>query len=633
MRTLTLLLALLGSPLLHAQLSPMDVDIPMRDDKTLSGHVYLPNESDAFPVILIMTPYSKQPYADLGLPLGIGMDIEGSEYAFVVVDMRCRFASLPACAFGSDDGEDGFDVVAWIADQPWSDGNVGMWGPSALGNVQLQTARENPPSLDCIVPLVASPEFFYTNYFPGGNAREEYIDRLDALGFGLSNLLYSNPIYNLVWQIGEPPSYYPDEIPVPTMMIGGWYDHNIQGNLNWFEDMDLMAPASLQGKHRLLIGPWAHGGFGAAYVGSPNQGQLSYPGAAEWSDSLAVRFFDFHLRGVTNGQDADPRIRYFQMGDDVWTTPASVFPAQGSETWYFADQGELSLTAPGASNGSAAMVFDPRDPSPTVGGPTLTDSLGQGPYDQAPDVESRNDVLTFTSPVLQNDFELIGNAVAFLYVSSDRTDTDFMVRLTDVYPDGRSMLVNTGVQRMRFRDTFTSYWDTITPGTIYPVQIELPFTALTFKAGHRIRVNITSSNYPQYSLNLNNGDSMYVAGDTLIATNEVYFNVNSPSQITFPNSILTENEPDVQVQSPSILLYPNPGNALVTLQTDQRLPHPAQITVYNLQGQEVFSQERIPPGLLLQGIDLATDDWPSGTYFVELRTQEEKKVVKLQVLH
>ncbi len=628
-----LLTLLLGFSLAPAQfiLSPEVDSIPMRDGKKLAVDIHLPDTVNAYPVILIQTPYNRLFYR-LGLPLGTGLDISNSDYAFVIVDWRGFYGSFGAITANMNRGEDGHDVVEWVNAQPWSNGMIGTWGPSALGNIQYQTARENPPSLDCIVPLVAKPDFAYDDYFPGGNAREEYINQLDNLGFGLGPLLYANPIYNIFWQFGEPLTYYPDEIPVPAMVIGGWYDHNVQGNVDWFDDMDRLAPASLQGKHRLVIGPWAHGGFGTANVGTGAQGQLSYPGAAGWSDSLALRFLDFHLRGQGNGQDLDPRIRYFGMGDDTWFYPDSVAPALGTRRYYLAPQGELLPAAPSASNGSAALVYNPRDPSPTVGGPTLTDSLGQGPYDQAPLVESRSDVLIFSTPVLQNDVNLTGNARLVLFVSSDRTDTDIMVRLTDVYPDGRSMLVHTGVQRMRFRDSYTQYFDTLTPGNIYQIEITLPITSLTFKAGHRIRVDITSSNYPQYSLNLNNGDSLYVAGDTLIATNEVYFNSGHASFIEFPSQISTGLQM-VETILPDLQLFPNPAHQSVNLRTGQILKSQAGISVSDLQGKIIYTASKISPGYLNSGWSIATENWPAGIYFVELRTGEQKKIVKLLVQH
>lgn len=634
MKNISLLLTLLlcfSATSAQFILNPQVDSIPMRDGKKLAADIHLPDTLNAHPVILIQTPYNRL-LSRLGLPLGTGLDISNSDYAFVVVDWRGFYGSFSAFTLNPNRGEDGYDVVEWINSQPWCNGKIGGWGPSALGNIQFQTARQNPPALDCIVPLVASPEFTYEGYFPGGNAREEFINQLDNLGFGLGPLLYANPTYNLFWQFGEPLSYYPDEIPVPTMMIGGWYDHNTQGNIDWFEDMDQMAPASLAGKHRLIMGPWAHGGFGSAIVGSANQGQLTYSGAAGWSDSLALRFFDFHLRGASNAQDLDPKIRYFNMGDDTWTFPGSTDPSTGTQTFYLAPQGGLILNAPTAANGSAALIFDPRDPSPTVGGPTLTDSLGQGPYDQSPMVESRNDVLTFTSQQLQNDVNLTGNAKVVLFVSSDQSDTDFMVRLTDVYPDGRSMLVNTGVQRMRFRNSFTQYSDTIAPGTIYRIEMTLPFTNLTFKTGHQIRLNITSSNYPQYSLNLNNGDSMYVAGDTLIATNEVYYNQVSTSYIEFPNLLLTEAASPLTFL-PSLNLYPNPSHHSVAIQSDHPLKRPSQIRVRDIHGKLLSFQLEVSPAQLSKGIHIPTETWPSGMYFIELRSGEQKKVVKLMVQH
>ena len=161
-----LLLLFLFPVLAFGQLNPEEIDIPMRDGKTLSGHLYRPNTSDAFPVILIQTPYNKNLYSLAGLPLGVGMDLENSPYAYVIVDWRCFYGSLSACVLNVNRGEDGYDTVEWIADQDWSNGKIGTWGPSALGNVQFETAREHPPHLVCAMPEVPSPTTTYKEYLP-----------------------------------------------------------------------------------------------------------------------------------------------------------------------------------------------------------------------------------------------------------------------------------------------------------------------------------------------------------------------------------------------------------------------------------------------------------------------------------
>lgn len=618
-------------------LTPEVDSIPMRDGKVLAADIYLPDTNNAYPVILVQTPYNRLA-TRLGLPLGIGMALDSSKYAFVTVDWRGFFGSFAAFSLNPNRGEDGYDVVEWINTQPWCNGKIGGWGPSALGNIQYLTAREQPPALDCIVPLVAEPQFNYDKYYPGGSAREEYINQLDNLGFGLGSLVYANPIFNIFWQFADTSTYYPDEITVPTMVIGGWYDHNIESNLEWFGDLQTQSPANVQAAHRMLIGPWAHGGFGAVQVGSATQGELSYPAAAGWSDSLALRFFDFHLRGLANGVDTDDAVQTFLMGSDRWESSSAWREGPQTARFFLNEQNSLTIPEPTANNGSDAIIYDPRYPSPTVGGPVLTDSLGQGPFDQAPVVEARTDILTYTTPALSDDLTVSGQIKAVLYVSSDQPDTDFTVRLTDVYPDGRSMLVNTGVMRMRFRNSFSQYFDTIIPGNIYPIEVVLPSTSITFLAGHSIRLNVASSNFPQFSLNLNNGDSLYVAGDTMVATNEVYRTISEASYLELP-SVPEVGQEEISLQNSGLLLFPQPGNGQVKLLALGEVQGAVDIRIVDLQGRTILLRESVKGFELQRGIVFETSAWQSGIYLAKVSASfnnsrfKGNKVVKMLIQH
>ncbi|MFH0893465.1 MAG: CocE/NonD family hydrolase [Bacteroidota bacterium] len=562
MKQLTFLLLLMTGicvRLLAQPLTPQVDSVIMRDGKKVVADVYLPNGgSAALPTILIQTPYNRL-FLRYNLPLGIGININGSPYNIVVEDWRGFYGSYAAASGNYDRGKDGYDLVEWIAQQSWSDGKVGTWGPSALGRIQFLTARQKPPHLNCIVPVVASPQYNYQQYYPGGVYREEYVNQLDALGFGLSVFVLANQVYNTLWQYVENVNYYPDSVLVPALMIGGWYDHGPDEMITFFNSLRTSSPANVRDKHRLLMGPWAHGGFGAVQVGTSVQGELNYPMAAGWSDSLALMHFDFYLRNITNGWDVTPYVQYFQMGDDVWASSAS-WPATGvsPHSIYFSNGG-LIPQFPSLASDADTIVYDPNDPSPTVGGPSLTDSLGQGPYDQAPVVESRNDILIYTSDVLPADVVMKGKAEAHLFVSTDRLDTDFAVRLTDVYPDGRSMLVVDGIRRLRFRDGYAAA-DTgmAVSGSIYEVVVDLPNTAITFVAGHKIRVDITSSNYPRFDHNLNNGGPMYTAGNIFTATNLVYNESVHASYIKLPIDQWPLGVAEAENSNENFLLYPNP---------------------------------------------------------------------------
>lgn len=615
-----------------AQLNPQFDSIPMSDNRKLACSIYLPSGWTSGPVIVIQTPYNRLAYQIIGLPLGIGTNINASNYAICIVDWRGFYGSQAAYYTNCPTrGEDGYDVIEWANVQPWSNGKIGTWGPSALGRVQFMTAKENPPSLDCMVPLVAGPQYNYLEYFPGGSIRTEYVEQLDGLGFGMSPLLLANPVYNILWQFSEATNFYPDSIRVPAFMIGGWYDHNIEMMLSFFNAIRTNSPVSVQNQHRLLMGPWVHGGSGPAQVGTPNQGQLNYPNAAWRNDSLALMFYDYHLRSIPNNWNNSPFVQYYQMGTDTWMNSTTWPPAgMNNINLYMHPDGSLDNIQPTVSSGELSFVYNPNDPSPTIGGTTLRQDLDQGPYDQAPLVESRNDLLTFSTTPLGADVILKGAAQVHLKVSSDRLDTDFSVRLTDVYPDGRSMLVHDGISRMRFRD---GYWATDTsvmvPNTIYDCVIDLPTTAITFLTGHRIRVDITSSNYPKYNRNMNTGGPMYPGPnlDTLVnplnATNKVYMNTSNYSYITLPlvdfNGALAENN------SSAMRLYPNPAFSHTTVDFGQ--PVTGVLNLFDVSGRLLRSTLVNGTFALLEFPDLQ-----AGTYFLQLLSQKQNTIQTLIIL-
>ncbi len=581
---------LLFSFTLSAQvLTPVVDSIPMRDGKKIAADRYVPAGCTSCPVILIQTPYNRL-FLRLGLPLGVGTNINTSNYAFVVTDWRGFFGSSAAAAPGTSQGEDGYDVVEWIAQQPWCNTMIGTWGPSALGRVQFATMRENPPSLRCAVPVVAGPQFSYQEYYPGGVARTEYIEQLDALGFGVSTVLYANQVRNLTWQMSEATTFYPGQITKPMLMIGGWYDHNVRVMLEFFNGVRQSSPLNVRDQHRLLMGPWVHGGSGVAFVGSATQGQLSYPNAAGRNDSLTRVFFDYHLIGIANGWDQTAFVNYYQMGEDAWHASAQ-WPVQTvtPTTYYLQNASGLSLSTPSLANDSTLIPYNPSDPSPTVGGTTLRADLDQGPYDQAPVVEARSDVAIYSTPVLTTDLVLQGSVVANLHVTSNRFDTDFAVRLVDKYPDGRSMLVTDGIRRLRFRNGFAaSDTSNIVPGQIYTLSIQLPATSITIKAGHRLQIDITNSIYPKYDSNLNNGQQMYTQGDTLPAVNVVYHNNQFLSSIILPVMSAPLGIESQVVQS-GLQVYPNPVSDRLRVYYHAPLGSTGVFELWTVAGNKVLS--------------------------------------------
>jgi uncharacterized protein len=562
---LILIVIIIPTGLISQILSPETVEIPMRDEAVLAADVYKPEPQAPRPTILIQTPYNKY-YYRFGLPLGFGTDLNDCPYNFVIVDWRGFYASASAASASTNRGEDGYDVIEWISAQTWSDGMIGTWGPSALGKIQFETAREQHPNHICAVPLVATPEFLYQMYYPNGVYREEYVEQLDALGYGLSTILEQHPYYDFTWQYAENNAFYPELIQIPVLMIGGWFDHNVE-LIKYFNDLLENSPQDIASQHKLMMGPWAHGGSGQAQVGTEQQGDLLFPEAAGFSDNYARAFFDFHLLFAYNSWPMNPVVKYFQMGDMTWMD-SDQWPIETENFDLFLhNDGILSDDVPENNNSFSDFTYDPRDPSPTIGGATLRNDLLQGPYDQSVEVESRNDLVIFETDYLQADFKIAGKPRVRLWVSSDRLDTDFAVRLCDVYPDGRSMILSDGIFRMRFRNGFTiSDTAVIVPGEKYEIEIELPDIAQTFVQGHKIRLDITSSNYPRYNRNINNGGPLYSAGDTLIASNQIFHNADYPSKIIFP--IIDIAQSSSMSLAANQICFPNPIQSGQIMQFD-----------------------------------------------------------------
>ena len=626
----TLLFSLILSANVFASLTPQVDSIPMSDGRKLAADIYIPGGMTSGPVILIQTPYNRQLYRT-NLPLLIGQNIDSSKYIIVIVDWRGFYGSAAAAHAGAPSlGTDGYNVVEWIAQQTWSNGKVGTWGASALGRVQFQTAAKNPPHLLCICPLVAGPQYEYEEYYPNGVLRTEYIEQLDALGFGLKTTIMNNQVHNAAWTYSENTTFYPDSILVPCYMQGGWYDHTIPQQLPFFNALLTQSPANVRGQHRLLMGPWVHKG-----VGSATAGQLTYTNAAKWSDSLALLFFDYHLRSISNNWDQSPIVQYFQMGSNTWHNSTAWPPAGPVKTnFVMLADGTLGALYPILGNDSLNFTYNPTDPSPTVGGPTLQASLGEGPYDQVAAVESRNDILTFTTPVLLQDAVMQGNAVVHMKVASNRYDTDFDVRLTDVYPDASSMLVNDGAIRMRcLHGTAAADTAAIVPGQIYEDSIILPATAITFLAGHKIRVDITSSNYPRFNRNMNTGGPQYpnknldTLVNPLVATNTVYTNSGNQSYITLPLVGYT-GIAETKITQNSLSIYPNPANNKVTIEWPALKSNNTILRVFDMLGHEVVNM-KVDGTTAKTSFDAAS--FANGVYLVKLTADGENVFGKFSV--
>ncbi|MCC6487515.1 MAG: CocE/NonD family hydrolase [Candidatus Hydrogenedentes bacterium] len=508
------------------------VNIPMRDAPyTLAADAYLPAASGSWPVILIQTPYNKNLFAPVfTLELTDNPLLESPDYAFVVLDWRGYFASAGAAYSGSPTrGEDGYDAVEWIADQPWCTGNVGTWGASALGNVQMKTAAEHPPALKGCVPIVYHYGETYDQYYPGGvfyKSRNDFV----AGTFGAGTLVRANPQFNLLWQILENTTGDPSLIELPMLHITGWYDHETAITIREMQSIQANGAPNALGKQKLIIGPWTHGGIGALA-----QGELEYPAAEHYSSIAALVFFDRYLRGMSNGWESRPAVEYFRMNDDLWVQ-ASTWPPSGMEArqFFLRADGSLADTAPAAEQ-TLSYTSNPNDPVLTVYGATINSALGeQGPGDLSA-LEARADVLTFTTSALTAPLTIEGTASVRLFFECDAVDTDFAVRLTHVYPDGHSMLLVDGIRRASLRNSFETR-EPLNTGTVYEIVVDIPPVSVTIPAGHRLRVLVGPSNYDRFDKNMQDGSNLSdESGATPVSAQvNLHFSQAYPSAVTLP---------------------------------------------------------------------------------------------------
>jgi uncharacterized protein len=619
---------LIAAPSVVAQVRYREVSIPTRDGRMLAADLYSTDTSDARPTLLVQTPYNKNLYR-LGVNIppeagGRPLPWDSAHYNVVVLDWRGFYGSRDAGVTGYDRGLDGYDAVEWIAAQPWSDGKVGTWGPSALGLIQFQTARNAPPHLVCAVPLVKDFKTKYSDFYYGGEFRKEHVESLGALGLASPALILSRPTDDAAWALAERNTDIAAEIAVPMLLIGGWYDHYPDDVLRAFADLREESASAVRLRHKLLVGPWMH-----ERVGRAEQGILSYPDAAGASDSMALLFFDHELRGLDNGYDALPPIRYYQIGNDEWrTTDDWAALVRGYETSSLHLHADGSLQAqPPAANESATIVYDPRDPSPTVGGSRLAPfgtGVLSGPQDQREQVESRGDALLFTTAPLERDLETAGDIAVELSVSSDREDTDIAIRLCDVYPDGRSVLLTQGIHRMRFRRGLMPR-DTalMTPGSVERVTVRLQNIAMTWRAGHRLRIIVTSSNYPQYEVNLNSGGVLYGGPDTLVATNALRMGPGDVSRVQLHVARASGIHDDAAIGSSSIAITrpaPNPARGIVTFELTGALDARTSIDIVDMLGRSMLT---VIDGNVVAGVQTMSfdaDPLPHGAYAIRVRS-------------
>jgi hypothetical protein len=517
---------------------------PMRDGTRLATDLYRPLLSYIgvdYPAILIRTPYNKDDLSELGYALS------AFGYVAVIQDVRGAFDSEGEMRVFYDDGWgldptgthwDGYDTVEWVAYQSWCDGEVGMFGFSALGISVSFAAGAKPPHLECQVLFVSASDLYFDAAHQGGGYRqslvEEWLTEVGAIP-EIKEKIIGQESYGSEWKEVSILARHPI-IDVPIYHSGGWYDIFLQGTLNHFYGLQANGAGAARGNQKLVLGPWTHSG-----QDERTQGQLTYPSNSVIVDEEFENALDWFAYWLKDDDDSVldlPPVRYYLMGA-VGEEGAPGNRWREAETWpvpsatrclYLNSDRRLLGSLPVINSSSTSFAYDPRNPVPTVGGANL--NIDAGPYDQR-GVEEREDVLVFTTPPLSEPLEMVGRISVLLYGSSSALDTDWTAKLSDVYPDGRSMLVTDGLRRAKFRNGFENP-HLMEPGAVYEFEIDLWSTAIVFNEGHRIRLAISSSNSPRFDPNPNTGDPLRQNTEVITAINTVYHDAQRPSRLILP---------------------------------------------------------------------------------------------------
>ena len=512
--------------------------IPMRDGTRLSAYVYFPPGNGPWPVIfeqryaVITGNGSRRELASLAARgyVAARVSFRGSQGSEGV------WRGYRALAWG--ESRDGYDLCEWFAGQSWSDHRVGTFGGSQGGFAQNFLAVTRPPHLVCQYMTDTGLSLFHEGYRLGGMSKPERFKKMGEVcrdpadNRALMDEWQRHPDYDDYWKAEDCTLHF-GRMDVPCFTVGSWYDFMSQGSLASFEGRQHRGGPGSRGRQQLRVGPWLHGGLPKTNV----IGEMAYPENARFDvQEHMLRWFDHHLKGVANGVEKDPPVRYYVMGavgepgapGNEWRD-ARDWPVPARETaYYFREGGGLDTRAPAERSSSTRYTSDPRHPVEIPG------TAFPGARD-ARKVEAQRDVRTFTTDPLAEPVEWTGKVRAELRVGSTARDTDFIVRITDVYPDGRSILIVDYALRARYREGFDREVP-MKPGTIHTVAFDVGSLSQIFNRGHRIRVTLASTGAPFYEPNPQTGAlvPMDFPSDAVVATNTVWHERSHASRVIAP---------------------------------------------------------------------------------------------------
>ena len=561
-----------------------NLSVPMRDGVWLATDLYRNADGSAAPVLVMRLPYDKERFVSPET-----MTLVQAGFHVVIQDSRGRFASQGEFHASVQEINDGVDCCTWVAQQSWCDGRIGTLGGSYVGQVQWLASPQMPDAVQAMAVLLAPVDHYSDIAYRGGvlnlgsmlfwcsmMALGEQGRRIaagvatpaalqaQAMAAGnLANLYNELPLAGMAHLQGISPHFfdwishpaYDDfwhkidarnfaQIDKPVLHIGGWYDIFLNGSLQGYIEMRRSAKsAEARSRQKLVVGPWSHGTNWTSSYHEMEYGMHASGEAVNLTD-LQLRWLERWVKDIPNGIDQDPPVRIFVMGINQWRDEADwPLPDTRYTPYYLHSNGHantvlgdgtLSPLVPDREPADS-FVYDPFNPVPSIGGANLMPFASTiGPRDQQ-QVETREDVLVFSTPVLTQNVEVTGPVTAHLYVSSSAPDTDITCKLVDVHPDGRAMLLTDGILRLRYRHSFTEP-TLLQPDEIVPVAIDLWSTSNVFLAGHRIRVEVSSSCFPKFARNSNTGGNVATESreQYQVAVNRIYHDVDHPSHILLP---------------------------------------------------------------------------------------------------
>ncbi len=535
------------------------VSVKMRDGVTLAADIYRPKAEGKFPVMLQRTPYNRAGAA------AQASEIASHGYIVVIQDTRGRFDSGGEFYPFRYESQDGYDTVEWAAALPDSNGKVGMFGGSYVGATQMLAAISTPPHLAAIFPYVTASEYYDGWTYQSGALMQwfasswssgltidtlrrkaaglqdprQWVSALPVESYRMTALPDVNDLapyfrdwvtherdddYWRPWKISD---HYP-EMNIKALHAGGWHDIFLKGSINNYVGMRRRSQAAAG--QRLLLGPWAH----AETSPEGKIGDVTFGKSAVLDMTAAtVEWSDYALKGARNRYATGAPVRIFVMGENAWRDEREFPLTRTKYTSYYLERGTLSTAAPG-DRAPEEYDYDPANAVPTIGGRLCcgNNQLPPGPADQRPN-EGRPDILIFSTPPLDRPVEATGWIRVKLFAESSAQDTDFTALLADVEPSGYARFLTDGIVRARYRKS-TTQAEPLEPGKIYEYDIDLWATSNLFKAGHRIRLYISSSNFPRFNRNLNTGEPAFGATRMVKAHQKIYHDRAHPSALVLP---------------------------------------------------------------------------------------------------